>query len=43
MAKKEITGSVEDLVRLSFFVEIGKAVAKAKTIDETLSILSCII
>jgi diguanylate cyclase (GGDEF)-like protein len=30
------SNNTEDLVRLSFFVEIGKAIAKARTLDETL-------
>lgn len=29
-------GTTDDLVRLSFFIEIGKAITRAKTIDETL-------
>ena len=36
MTNKKANGETNDLVKLSFFVEIGKAVVKAKTIDETL-------
>lgn len=36
MEKNDINGDVDDLVKLSFFVDIGKAIVQAKTIDETL-------
>lgn len=32
-----MTTDLEDLVKLSFFAEIGKAISRAKTIDETLT------
>lgn len=31
-----VNGDMQDMVRLSFFVEVGKAITRAKTIDETI-------
>ncbi|MEW5722842.1 MAG: sensor domain-containing diguanylate cyclase [Thermodesulfobacteriota bacterium] len=36
MDVKQLNGDTDDLVRLSFFVSIGKAIMRARTIDETL-------
>jgi diguanylate cyclase (GGDEF)-like protein len=36
MSNTAMTGDMDDLVKLSFFVDIGKGIIQAKTIDETL-------
>ncbi len=36
MSTRDLAGEFDDLVRLSFFVEIGKAISKARTIGETI-------
>ena len=39
MNNNPLVGGTDDLVKLSFFVDIGKAIMQAKTIDETLQII----
>jgi diguanylate cyclase (GGDEF)-like protein len=37
MEKSRFQGDTEDMVQLAFFVEIGKAISKARSIEETLN------
>lgn len=36
MSTRDLAGEIDDLVRLSFFIEIGKSISGARTIGETL-------